>query len=60
MSYAQTIVNEYLDKHPINIAQIKQNYKNKNRIKLIDETTTDAYTIGVDLAKLYVEKLMIK
>ena len=60
MKDVQAIVNEYFLRHRINIEQVKKNYKNKNRIKLVDDSTTKAYTLGVDDAKLYIEQLMIK
>lgn len=60
MKDIQTIVNEYFFRHRINIEKVKQNYKNSNKIKLIDDSTTKAYTLGVDKAKLYIEQLMIK
>ena len=56
----QAIVNEYFLRHRINIEQVKKNYKNNNKIKLIDDSTAKAYTLGVDDAKLYIEQLMIK
>lgn len=57
MSEIQKAVNKYFSINPINIEQIKTNYKNQNRVKLLDDNEKDAYILDVNLAKLYIEKL---
>lgn len=60
MDYLQSIIHEYFIKNPIDVEQIKVNYLEKSKVKLVDEKTACAFTLGVDASKLYIEKLKIK
>ena len=60
MECIQTIVNEYFANNPIDVEQIKVNYKEKNKIKLMDDSTTYAFSLGVNASKLYIEELKTK
>ena len=60
MNEIQEAVDEYFLRKPINVDRVKTDYKNQNRVKLLDDTKKDAYILDVDLAKLYIEKLKIK
>jgi hypothetical protein len=60
MNEIQAAVDEYFLRNPINIERVKTDYKNQNKVKLLDDTKKDAYILDVNLAKLYIEKLKIK
>ena len=52
-------ISEYFKRNPIDIEAIKQRYKDKNRIKLLDDSNAqNAYTLGVNNAKLYMTEVI--
>lgn len=52
----QDIVNEYFEKHPINVEKIKINYKTRDDFKILDDKTGKTFDLGVDLAQLYIKQ----
>lgn len=60
MSEIQKAVNEYFKKDSLNIDKIVSHYRQQNRVKLLDDTTKEAYLLDVNSGKLYIEKLKIK
>ena len=60
MDDIQVAINEYMRMHPINVNQIKVNYRKKNRVKFADDNGKDSYILGVNLGKLYLKELMMK
>lgn len=55
MDYIKSIVDEYFSSNPIDIDRIKINYKLRNKIKLIDDNTSYVFSLGINLAKLYIK-----
>lgn len=55
MDKIQAIIDEYFDKHPIDIEQVKINYKSRNHFKVLDDANDDIYDFGVNSAKLYIK-----
>ena len=41
MSVLEIIVNEYFYEHPIIISELIDDYVNKNRLKILDDSTKD-------------------
>ena len=53
-------IEEYFTEHPIDVEQVKINYKERNNIKLKDDNKLDLFSIGVNLSRLYTKKLKTK
>lgn len=47
---------EYFTKYPIDVELIKENYKTKNRFKIVDGVTNEPYDLGIKMEKLYMTK----
>jgi hypothetical protein len=60
MSVIQDVVNKYFDKYPIDVEKAKEDFINQNKFKFLDKTDSNKYTWGIELEKLYIEKLKIK
>jgi hypothetical protein len=56
MTDVEMIVDEYFTKHPVDIEQVKINFKERNEFKILDDTTGETFDLGVNLAKLYIEQ----
>lgn len=48
---------EYFKKHPIDVESIKESYKAKNRLKIVDGITNEPYDLGIKKEKLYITKV---
>lgn len=56
MTDIETIIAEYFTEHPIDIEQAKINLKERNKFKILDDTTGETFDLGVNIAKLYIEE----
>lgn len=56
MADIQEIVNEYFSENPIDIEQVKINYKTRDHFKILDDSADKTFDLGVDLAKLYIKQ----
>ena len=51
----QDAIAQYFKQYTIDVEATKIRYKEKNKIKIIEDTVKDSYKLGVENTKLYME-----